>query len=63
MNMIFPYIIESVNGERITFLTIYSKNGIEYIELINELIPNAGPPMHVHYKQDEYAEVIEGKMT
>ncbi|HEY6503631.1 MAG TPA: cupin domain-containing protein [Chitinophagaceae bacterium] len=62
MKTAFPLTIEAKTGERITFLGVTVKNGIEYLEAINEVQPNTGPPMHVHYKQDEYFTVVSGKM-
>lgn len=57
-----PTTIENITGEKLTFLSITVKDGIEYLEGENETQPNAGPPMHVHYKQDESFTVISGKI-
>ena len=62
MNITLPHTIESITGEKLTFLRITIKDGIEYLEGYNEVQPNAGPPMHVHYKQDECMTVESGKM-
>ena len=62
MNITFPYTIESIAGEKLTFLRITIRDGIEYLEGVNEVQPNAGPPMHVHYKQDECFTVVSGKI-
>ncbi len=62
MNLSLPHTIENINGEKLTFLKITSKNGVDYLEVENEVQPNAGPPMHVHYSQDECLTVISGKM-
>src|SRR5688572_7299031 len=61
MNITLPHTIEN-NGEVIRFLRIAIKDGIEYLEIENEVRPNAGPPMHVHYKQDECLTVVSGKI-
>lgn len=62
MNTLFPHTIENTTGEKITFLKITVKDGAEYLEGENEVKPNAGPPMHVHYQQDESFTVISGKL-
>ena len=62
MHVALPHTIESITGEKLTFLRILVKDGIEYLEGINEVQPNAGPPMHVHYKQDESFTVVSGKL-
>ena len=62
MKIELPYTIESNNGEKLTFERIFIKDGIECLEGYNEIKPKAGPPMHVHYKQDESLTVISGKM-
>src|SRR3982750_3916954 len=57
-----PYTIENITGEKLTFLKRVIKNGVEYLEVENEVQPNAGPPMHVHHRQDEGITVVSGKM-
>lgn len=57
-----PHTITNIAGEKLTFLGTYNKDGKEYLEVENEVQPNAGPPMHVHYKQDECITVVSGKM-
>ena len=62
MNIALPRTIESINGEKLTFLGIKVNDGIEYLEVENEVQPNAGPPMHVHHKQDECITVVSGRI-
>lgn len=62
MDITFPYTIRNTAGEKLTFLRILVKDGVEYLEAENEVQPNAGPPMHVHYKQDESLTVVSGRM-
>ncbi|HTS45356.1 MAG TPA: cupin domain-containing protein [Puia sp.] len=57
-----PLTIENKTGEQLTFQRITVKEGIEYLEVENKIQPDAGPPMHVHYQQDELISVISGKM-
>jgi hypothetical protein len=62
MKISLPHTIENGMGEKLTFLRISLRNGIEYLEGENEVKPSVGPPMHVHYKQDECVTVLSGKM-
>ena len=62
MNTTLPHTIENISGEKLTFLRIVNKAGVEYLETESEVQPNAGPPMHVHYKQDESLTVLSGKI-
>ena len=57
-----PHTIETTTGEKLTFVRIYTKDGKEYIEVDNEVQPNAGPPMHTHYRQDESLTVVSGRI-
>ena len=63
MEILLPYTIENTTGEKLTFLRITVKNGVEYLEGENEVKPNAGPPMHVHHLQDESLTVVEGLLA
>lgn len=61
--MQLPHIISNIHGEKITFLRLtINDRGEEILELENEVAPKAGPPMHVHYKQDECLTITEGCM-
>jgi len=62
METTLPHTIENVTGEKLTFLRISVRGGVEYLETESEVQPNAGPPMHVHYKQDECMTVLSGKI-
>jgi quercetin dioxygenase-like cupin family protein len=61
--MQFPQTISNIHGESITFLRLVKTDKGDVIELENELKPKAGPPMHVHWLQDEGLKVTEGKMA
>lgn len=63
MNYPYPHTATNKTGEKITFLNVEKVDGIDRLNVTNELQPGAGPPMHVHYKQDESITVLEGKMT
>jgi quercetin dioxygenase-like cupin family protein len=62
MTISLPHTIENITGEKLTFLRIVIKDGVEYLETESVVQPNAGPPMHVHHKQDESLTVISGKI-
>lgn len=57
-----PHTIDNNCGERLTFQAIVEENGVEKILTRGEVEPDCGPPLHVHYKQDEYLEVKSGRM-
>lgn len=61
--MQLPVTISNIHGESLTFLRYTTDTeGRQIVEVENEVAPNSGPPMHVHYKQDESLTVVEGKM-
>ena len=62
MSISLPHTIYNIAGEKLTFLRTIIKDGIEYLEVENEVQPNAGPPMHVHHRQDECITVVSGKI-
>lgn len=59
---VFPHTIENGGGEKITFLALVQGPQGEILELENEVQPGHGPPMHVHFKQDESLTVVSGRM-
>lgn len=59
----YPHTITNKSGESLTFKAIELEDGVEKMIVENELIPNSGPPMHVHFKQSESLTVTEGEMT
>ena len=62
MKFTLPFTIVS-GGEKLTFLKSYIKDGAEVLEGINEVQPGSGPPMHIHYLQDEGFTVESGRMA
>ena len=50
-------------GERLTFLGVRSDERGEYLEIHNSVAPGKGPPMHVHYLQEEGLTVERGTMA
>lgn len=62
MNIPLPHTIYNVAGEKLTFLRTVIKDGVEYLEVENEVQPKSGPPMHVHHRQDECITIVSGKI-
>lgn len=63
MDTSLPKVLDIGNGEKITFARVVIKDGKEILEGENIVQPHAGPPMHVHYKQDEIITVVSGNMA
>jgi quercetin dioxygenase-like cupin family protein len=58
----YPKTIDNGAGERLTFLEPRSDERGEYQEATNSVSPGSGPPMHVHYLQEESLTVERGTM-
>ena len=59
----YPRTIESGGGERITFLRRVQGATGEVLELEARAAPGSGPPMHVHYRQEEAFTVRKGRLA
>lgn len=58
-----PLTITNTPEDTITFQRYYTdEQGRETVAVENKTPPKAGPPMHIHYKQDESLTVVSGKM-
>lgn len=57
-----PYTINNGHGEILIFERLSTRNGQAVLEVSNRVQPKAGPPMHVHWKQDEYLRVEQGRI-
>lgn len=62
MKKVYPVTIDNGHGERLTFLGRELRDGVEYVQVENQVSPGAGPPMHVHHQQYESLHIVEGKM-
>lgn len=60
--MEYPIRIDNGAGEVIVFERVVSSPDGDVLEVSNEVQPGAGPPMHVHFQQDEALTVAQGKM-
>jgi quercetin dioxygenase-like cupin family protein len=56
----YPYTIDNGAGERLTVLRRVPGPGGDRLEGENLVEPSAGPPMHVHYLQEEAFAVRRG---
>src|SRR6476646_9455596 len=58
-----PRAIDNGAGELLTFLGVRDgADGHQLLEVENRVQPGSGPPMHVHYLQEESLTVQEGRM-
>lgn len=59
----YPRAIDNGAGELLTFLGVRDgADGRQLLEVENRVQPGSGPPMHVHYLQEESLTVQEGRM-
>ena len=59
----YPHIIENGAGERLTFLRRVSDSTGTWLDVENVVTPGAGPPMHVHHRQEEALTVRRGRIA
>lgn len=62
MTRTYPYTIDNGQGEQLTFTRMTQGPDGERIEVEGAARPGAGPPMHVHYLQDEAVQVVRGQL-
>ena len=62
MKRTYPYTIDNGHGERLTFKGVMPGPAGERMEADGVAQPGAGPPMHVHYFQEEAARVTRGRL-
>ncbi len=58
----YPHTIDNGLGERLTFLRRVATAEGEALEVENAVTPGQGPPMHVHWYQEEALTVVSGKI-
>lgn len=58
----YPYTIDNGHGERLTFTGVTKEPGGDRADAEGFARPGAGPPMHVHYRQDEAVRVVSGRL-
>jgi len=59
----YPQTIEDGGGERLTFLRRTRDERGEVLEVENRVKPGSGPPLHVHYFQEESLTVQQGRIA
>src|SRR4051794_10846008 len=59
----YPHTIENGGGESLTFLKHVKDETGDWLEVENLVQPNAGPPMHVHFNQEETITIVKGTMA
>jgi quercetin dioxygenase-like cupin family protein len=62
MNRTYPYTIDNGHGELLTFTGVTRGPSGDRLEVDGVAQPGAGPPMHVHYLQEEAARVVRGRL-
>jgi quercetin dioxygenase-like cupin family protein len=62
MSRTYPYTIDNGHGERLTFTGITQGPDGDRLEATGVAQPGSGPPMHVHYCQEEAARVVRGQL-
>jgi quercetin dioxygenase-like cupin family protein len=55
-----PHTISNFAGEELTFKAIELEDGVQKMLIDNRIQPGSGPPMHVHFQQEEYLRVVKG---
>jgi quercetin dioxygenase-like cupin family protein len=58
----YPHTISNGHGEELTFLRRVAHPDGDYLEVENVVQPNSGPPMHLHYLQEEALTVASGRI-
>ncbi len=62
MNITYPHTIENKHGEKLVFQGIVQEPDGDRLFGENFVAPGSGPPMHVHWLQDEGFTVVKGKI-
>ncbi|GAB3494055.1 hypothetical protein GCM10027341_09740 [Spirosoma knui] len=62
MNITYPHTIENGHGEKLIFQGVIREPDGDKVYGENFVSPGGGPPMHVHWLQDEGFTVIKGKI-
>ena len=57
-----PHTIKNCTGETLIFTALVKEADGDKITGENFVLPNSGPPMHIHWLQDEGFTVLEGKI-
>ncbi len=58
----YPVRIDNGHGEVLVFERLVATPSGDRLEGYNEVKPGAGPPMHVHFRQEEGLTVVSGRL-
>ncbi|MBO0930262.1 cupin domain-containing protein [Fibrella aquatilis] len=62
MNFTFPHSIDNGTGETLIFKQLLHEPDGDRLLVDNQVAPGSGPPMHVHWQQDESLTVVSGRI-
>lgn len=62
MRITYPHIIDNGSGETLTFTQVVQEPDGDRVLGEASVLPGSGPPLHVHWLQDECFTVVKGKM-
>jgi quercetin dioxygenase-like cupin family protein len=62
MNITYPHTIENNHGEKLIFQGVIKEPDGDRLFGENFVAPGSGPPMHVHWLQDEGFTVVNGRI-
>jgi quercetin dioxygenase-like cupin family protein len=62
MSKTYPYTIDNGSGERLTFTGVTLGPDGDRAGADGVAQPGAGPPMHVHYLQEEAVRIVRGRL-
>ena len=62
MNYTYPHTIDNGSGEELTFLKLVQTESGQMLHVENRVQPGSGPPMHIHWLQDESLTIVQGKL-
>ncbi len=62
MKITYPHVIENGSGEILTFTGVIQEPDGDKLVGQGRVAPRSGPPMHVHWLQDEGFTVLKGKL-
>jgi quercetin dioxygenase-like cupin family protein len=62
MKYTYPHTIDNGSGEELTFVKLVENEAGGLLEVENKVQPGSGPPMHIHWLQDESLTVVQGKI-
>lgn len=63
MEFTYPHTIENCLGETLIFREVVPELDGDRVLVENRVAPGFGPPMHIHWLQDECLTVVSGKLA